>query len=324
MKAVFRKEMADYFTSIRVFILFLLTLLVSFVALYSSRGGTEVLTGTRLVFLRLFTSQPEEIPAFLTFVNLVALFFVPVIGIALGFDAVNREHSDGTLSRILSQPVFRDNVINAKFLAGIITLSIMVVTTVLLVSGIGLLNSGFALFHIFGGAPLGFGVPPSTEEIIRLFIYIVFAIVYGAFWMGLAVLFSVLFRRISTSLLFAVAVWLFFGIFYVFLIAPAIANSIVPITDTSSAEVLFRNAELQLALSRVSPNYLFSEASLVLLQPPTYGSLILVGVPLPGNPLSLGQSLILVWPHLTLLIAVTLICFAISYVIFMRQEIRTT
>ena len=41
------------------------------------------------------------------------------------------------------------------------------------------------------------------------------------------------------------------------------------------------------------------------------------------NPLSLGQSLVVVYPHLVALIAISLICFAVSYSIFMMQEIRT-
>ena len=38
--------------------------------------------------------------------------------------------------------------------------------------------------------------------------------------------------------------------------------------------------------------------------------------------LSLGQSLLLVWPHLLGLVALTLVAFTISYIKFMRQEIR--
>jgi ABC-2 type transport system permease protein len=308
MKAVFRKEMADYFNSIRVFILFLLTILVSGATLYSAFLGIRGTTDTGFVFLKLFTSQASGIPDLFSFLNLNALFFIPIIGIALGFDAINREHSEGTMSRILSQPVFRDGVINAKFLAGTATLSVMIVSTILLVWGYGLLL---------------IGVLPTFEEVFRLFIYAVFAIVYGAFWMGLSVLFSILFRRISTSLLFSVALWLFFGFFYYFMIAPAIGNALAPIAD-GSTEAIFRNAEMQYALLRVSPNFLFLEASSMLLQPPAYGSLLLAKLPIPGNPLSLGQSMLLVWPHLTLLISITLICFAISYVVFMRREIRST
>jgi ABC-2 type transport system permease protein len=41
------------------------------------------------------------------------------------------------------------------------------------------------------------------------------------------------------------------------------------------------------------------------------------------NPLSLSQSLVVVYPYMVALVAVTLICFAISYTVFMIQEIRT-
>jgi len=41
------------------------------------------------------------------------------------------------------------------------------------------------------------------------------------------------------------------------------------------------------------------------------------------SPLPLGQSLIVVWPQLTGLIAATVVCFALSYVSFMRREVRS-
>jgi len=41
------------------------------------------------------------------------------------------------------------------------------------------------------------------------------------------------------------------------------------------------------------------------------------------NPLPLGQSLLIVWPQLTGLIAATVVCFALSYISFMRREIRS-
>ena len=38
--------------------------------------------------------------------------------------------------------------------------------------------------------------------------------------------------------------------------------------------------------------------------------------------LSLDQSLLIVWPHVVALLALTVACFAIAYVLFMRQEVR--
>ena len=143
--------------------------------------------------------------------------------------------------------------------------------------------------------------------------------------MGLAILFSVLFRRVAASLLFSLALWLFFSIF-ILLIAPGIANAIVPTADAAQAE-LIRNAELQQIITRFSPNILFQEATTVLLVP-LVRSLGMVSVSqaafMVPNPLSLGQSILIVWPHITGLISLSAVCFGVSYILFMRQEIRAT
>jgi len=293
MITIIRKELADYFTSLRCLILFILVLLASAAGLYAAYQGIRgVSLETGFVFLNLFTTAGESIPSLVSFIGI----FVPIIGIALGFDAINREYSSGTMSRILSQPIYRDSVINGKFLAGIITLAIMMATTLLIVSGYGLKM---------------IGVAPTAEEIIRLFIYFVSIVVFGAFWMSLAILFSVIIRNLAISLLASIAVWLFFGFFYTMLIVPAVAKSV----------------ETLLALMRLSPNTLFEEATMAMLLPHSRGLGILtsgeVSYMIP-NPLPLGQSLLLVWPQLTTLIGLAVICFAVSYIVFMRQEIRAT
>jgi len=312
MAAIVRKELADYFNSIRVPVLFVLVLLASGAGLYAVHQGIRGGGPEGFVFLRLFTTSGGILPSLSSF---VALFFIPLVGIALGFDAINSERSGGTLSRVLAQPVYRDGVINGKFLAGMVTLSIMVTTIVLLVSGYGLRM---------------IGVPPNAEEIIRIFIFLFFSIIYGAFWLGLSILFSILLRRVAASLLVSVAIWLFFS-FFMLMIAPAVANGLSPTADGSAAEII-RNAELQQMVMRFSPNSLFGEATTVLLHPVILETNMgLVGALASGqaaymidNPLSLGQSLLIIWPHLTSLISLSVICFAISYVVFMRQEIRST
>jgi ABC-2 type transport system permease protein len=293
MVTIIRKELADYFTSLRCFILFILVILASAAGIYAAYQGIRgVSIESGFVFINLFTTSGENIPSLVSFIGI----FVPIIGIALGFDAINREYSSGTMSRILSQPIYRDSVINGKFLAGMITLAIMMATTLLIVTGYGLRM---------------IGVPPTAEEIIRLFIYFVSIVIFGAFWMGLAILFSVIIRNLAVSLLASIAVWLFFGFFYTLLIVPAVAKSV----------------ETMLALMRISPNTLFDEATMAMLLPHSRGLGILtsgeVSYMLP-NPLPLGQSLLLVWPQLTTLIGLAVICFAISYIVFMRQEIRAT
>jgi len=297
MTAIIRKELADYFTSLRCLILFLLVFLVSALALYSANqgirgGGTE-----GFIFLKLYTTQPPGVPfAFLfNFVNFMALFFVPLIGVILGFDAINRERTGGTLSRIISQPVFRDSVINGKFLAGMVILSLMMAAAILLIGGYGLRM---------------IGVPPTAEEIIRLFIYLVCIIIFGAFWMGLSILFSILFRSLTTSIICAIALWIFFS-FGMLIIALGVGET----AETLQMVLMF------------SPNWLFGQASSAILHPAvrTLGTITPAQMAyMIPNPLSLGQSMMLVWPNLTSLISLSVICFAISYVLFMRQEIRAT
>lgn len=307
MIAILRKELADYFTSIRFIIFFLLILFASAAGLYTAFQGIRAANLPEgFVFLGLFTTSGSAIPSL---INLVALL-VPLIGIALGFDAINSERTGGTLSRILSQPLYRDSVINGKFLAGMVTLTVMVATMLLLTSGYGLRM---------------IGVPPTAEEIIRIFIYLLVTLIYGAFWLGLAMLFSVVLRRVSSSLLTSIGVWLFFSVF-ILLVAPAIANALAPAADGTQAE-LIRNSEIQRMVMRLSPNTLFQEATTVLLLPMVRSLGVITmsqAAYMIPNPLSLGQSLILIWPHLTGLVSLSVICFAASYVLFMRQEIRAT
>jgi ABC-2 type transport system permease protein len=42
------------------------------------------------------------------------------------------------------------------------------------------------------------------------------------------------------------------------------------------------------------------------------------------SPLPLIQSALIVAPHLVSLLAITVVCFGISYACFMRQEVRST
>jgi len=80
-------------------------------------------------------------------------------------------------------------------------------------------------------------------------------------------------------------------------------------------------------LLRLSPNTLFDEATMAMLLPQSRGLGLLasgeVSYMIP-NPLPLGQSLLIVWPQLTTMIALAAVCFAVSYIVFMRQEIRAT
>ncbi|MDX1600124.1 MAG: ABC transporter permease [Anaerolineales bacterium] len=303
---VFTKETADHLTGMRMTILEILAFLSAGGAVYAavtSLRGT--VSQDPFLFLRLFTTSADPLPAFVAFLG----FLTPLVAIALGFDAINGEYNRHTLSRILSQPLYRDALLLGKYLAGLATLAVVLTATWLLVAGFGLMM---------------LGVPPGGEEVGRGLVFLVATIAYGGVWLGMAMTFSVVFRQPATAALASIAVWLFFTIFWG-IIASVIASTVRPIEFGFLQEVVAQT-ELQIALSRVAPNNLYTEIVVAMLQP----SVRSLGPVLPsqlqgavlGNPLPFRESLALIWPHLTGMIAAVIIFFAISYVLFQRREIR--
>ena len=314
--AVFRKEFRDLFSSNRFVILFALIAMVSFITCYMAgihlKENLEGLAKTRFPFLMLFSTPG----ALFSMVQFVA-FFGPLIGLVLGFDSINRERAHGTLIKLISQPIYRDAVINGKFLAGVATISIMLLSIVLVISGLGMAFVGLV---------------PGIEEVWRLFIYLIISIFYISFWLGVSILFSILFRSIATSALASAALWIFLS-FFISLGADVVANTVAPVDrqKQTKPEILIKNAQVKQMVSLSSPMVLYSEATAIIIDPmrKTTRSLVLMS-PMEKllasrfqNPLPLGQSIIVVFPHISALIAITLICFAISYLVFMVQEIRT-
>ena len=314
IKCIVKKELADHFSSYRFIILFSLIAMVSLITAYmvglNIKEELEGIAKPKSVFLMLFTSSG----ALFSMVQFVA-FFGPLIGLVLGFDSINRERNEGTLSKLLSQPIYRDVVINGKFLAGMITISIMLVAIVLVITGLGLSTVG---------------VIPGVEEAWRILIYLIISVIYISFWLGVAILFSILFRSIATSALAALAVWIFFS-FFISLGASVLANAVMPDMGDSSTESVLKKAKIVKAVTLISPMELYTNATATIIDPTlkTTRSIVAMGpmerlsISRFAGPLSLGQSIFVVLPYIITLIAVTAVCFAISYTVFMRQEIRS-
>jgi len=313
--AIFRKELADHFSSYRFIILFALIAMVSLITTYMVGIGLKAelagLAKPKFVFLMLFTSTG---PLF-SLVQFVA-FFGPLIGLVLGFDSINRERSAGTLSKLASQPIYRDSIINGKFLSGVATVAIMLLSILLVVSGLGLTL---------------IGVVPGIEEVWRIFIYLIISIFYISFWLGVSILFSILFRGIATSALATLAVWIFFS-FFVSMGASVVANAVVPLDQatTQDPEMIMGHVRIKRNVSLLSPMQLYNDSTAIIIDPmrKTTGSLVLMGAierlssERFERPLTISQSIYVVLPHLITLIAITFICFGFSYYVFMRQEIR--
>lgn len=130
------KEVRDHIRSWRFIILLALILLTCFGSLYTSITNLSKSIkpndpqGT-FFFLKLFTLSDGTLPPFHVFIG----FLGPLLGIALGFDAVNSEQNNGTLSRIMAQPIHRDYLINAKFMGALIVISTLFFALGFLVMG---------------------------------------------------------------------------------------------------------------------------------------------------------------------------------------------
>lgn len=302
---VMMKELADNLASTRMRLLELLIFVTGAGAVYETLGQLRQTVGEDpFVFLRIFTTAKDPLPSFVAFLG----FLIPIIAIALGFDSVNSEFNRRTMSRLLAQPIYRDALLFGKFLAGLATLAVTLTALWLFVIGLGIVL---------------LGLPPSGAEVLRGFAFLVAAIAYGGVWLALALLFSVVFRSAATAALAALAVWLLFAFFWTMLVT--LVTPMIAPPDPYDAMSVLHTAAVAQGLSRISPNTLFAETTLAVLNPTTRAFGLVLSSQLEGAisaPLPFVQSVALVWPQVTGLIAGCIGLFTIAYVAFQRQEVR--
>jgi ABC-2 type transport system permease protein len=307
-----RKEVADQVRSWRFIILAGLILFTFFGSLYVSMANIgKAVSNVRdpdhlYLYLKLLTTTDGSLPPFHVFIG----FLGPLLGIALGFDAINSEQSNGTLIRLMAQPVYRDSLINAKFVASIIVISTLFFSLSLLMIGGGLIVTG---------------VKMEPSEFIRIMCFTVLSVIYVAFWLNLAILLSVKFRQTATSALTAIAIWLFFTVFYQILLR-IIVSAFLPDPGSLSQEQVASYNGVIMTVLRLVPSQLYTDATTTLLMPSVRSLGPLTMEQMAGaipSPLSVRESLMIVWPQVSGLIAATVVCFALSYYLFMRREIRT-
>lgn len=308
-RVMVEKEVCDCLRSWKFIMMAAIMVLTCLGSLYTALGniGSLVKPGEpegAFLFLKLFTATDGTLPSFSVFIG----FIGPLLGVAMGFDAVNSEYNKGTLSRLLSQPIYRDTFLHAKF-----TAALLVIGTLFFSLGLSVIGCGL----------VAIGIPPSAEEFLRMMLYLLVSSMYVAFWLNLSILFSTVFRQPATSALAGISVWIFFSVFYG-LILNLIGKSIAPSAYVPAAQVL-RFQQVMQGLARLNPGELFNEATATLLMPSvrSIGPLTMerLSGAIPGT-LSLGQSILVSWPQLTCLVAATAVCFGVCYYLFMRREIR--
>jgi len=308
------KELADHLLSIRLYVLLVVLGIAALIPLYfvgeDVRSAASSASGYPAIFLYLFAYQPQGVnfgPLAFTVQAFIAIA-APLLGVAFGFDAVNGERHQGTLPRLLSQPIHRDDVINGKFAGGLLAITIALVVVLLVITGFGLLR---------------LGIVPKPDEIIRLIAWLGLTVLYVALWLAFGMLLSVVIRRAATSALVGFGVWLFVAM-------PFIGPLLVSLLGTFLASGASTRAEYASTIqwvARLLPGQVYAEASAALLRPSLtsvsaseiYSAQAQQQIP---TLLSFDQSFLLILPHIVILFALTVGCFALAYARFMRQEVR--
>ncbi|HRO47879.1 ABC transporter permease subunit [Agriterribacter sp.] len=311
-RVMVRKETGDHIRSWRFIVMLTLIALIFLGSIYVSlsnisKAVANIKDPDRIfVYLKLLTTSDGTLPTFHIFIS----FLGPLLGIALGFDAVNAEQNNGTLTRLMAQPVYRDNLLLAKFCGALIVVSILFLCLALLMTGVGMIITG---------------VLPEPVELLRILWFVALSILYVGFWLSLSILLSVRFRNAATAALTGIGIWLFFTVFYR-IIVNLVVNAMLPGPDYLRPEDLLSYNNLLLSLLRLAPSQLYTDAATTLLMPSVRSLGPLTMEQMAGaipSPLPLKESLMIVWPQVTGLLAATMVCFALTYYLFMRREIRT-
>ncbi len=192
--------------------LFIFGLAVYGIKDYLIRMGTPMVESNE-IFLWGVSGEIYGTPFTMLFtVNMMIITILgAVLGAALGADAINREVETGTAKVLLGHPVYRDEVINGKFLG----MALLIIMANLLV------------YVAIVAVMLILGIPFDGESLFRGFLATLATALYTLTFLSIGVLFSTLFKKPETSMLAAVGLAIFLTVFYgivVGIVAPKLAG----------------------------------------------------------------------------------------------------
>ncbi len=237
--------------------------------------------------------------AMLFMINMTIITIIgAVLGAALGADAINREVETGTAKVLLGHPIYRDEVINGKFLG----MGILIVIVNLLV------------YAMIIAVMLIFGIPLDGDSLIRGFLGVAVTILYTLTFLSIGVFFSTLFKKPETSMLAAVGLTIFMTVFYG-IVASIIASKLVgpaPPWGTSSYEAWQEARRLWMArLHLINPAHHYVQMV----------SYIFGGDRFVNYYIPLGDSFTYGFNNLAILLVMLFLPFAFAYVRFMTRDI---
>ncbi len=222
-----------------------------------------------------------------------------VLGAALGADTVNREVESGTIKVLLGHPVYRDEVINGKFLGmGALIALTYIVSYVVMVAVMLIL-----------------GIPLDGDSLLRGFVAMLVTILYTLVFLSIGLLLSTLSKKPETSMLAGVGLAIFLTIFYGIIVDVAAPKIVGPEPPWGTVAHQLWQEKLSLWVSRLhSIN-------------PTHHYVQLVGYIFAGDEFAnyyvpLGDSFIYGFNNLAVLLVMLLLPFALAYARFLTSDLR--
>ncbi|MDD4496688.1 MAG: ABC transporter permease [Methanosarcinaceae archaeon] len=235
-------------------------------------------------------------------VRMIAVFY-PLIGISLGYDGIIKEKNSKSLNVLLTQPVFRDNIITGKFLGISIILALVVFLSLMIIAASDFLISGKVA---------------ELNSLLRLLIFGIFTFLYLLVFASFGLFTSVWCKTEIESLTFGVLVWInmcfAFGPTIIMLASFASGQSLFSMSkEFASTASLFQN---------ISPLHHFAMATIGAqdvsfggfgVQKEIYGLL--------DTQYSISYLLGYYWQNIIILIIIPFLFLAASYILFLRDDI---
>lgn len=258
-----------------------------------------IFTGTVLVYLQNLAGGNN----FVEVVQVIAVFF-PLIGIALGYDGIIKEKNSKSLNVLLTNPVFRDNVITGKFLGISVTLALVVFLSFTMIAASDFLISGKIA---------------EFDSLLRLLIFGIFTFLYLLLFAAFGLFTSVWCKTEIESLTFGVLVWInmcfAFGPTIIMLASIASGQSLFDMTEKfASTASLFQI---------ISPLHHFAEVTIGAQDLSYYGGFNVqreVHGFLDTN-YSISYLIGYYWQNVIFLLILPVLFLAASYISFLRADI---
>jgi len=214
---VIKKEFRDLMQSRRFLMIFGALLLVVILSMSQGVGKyNDALDEYKEMTSRIGEGEglrqfmPEK-PSMLLIFDTMTSYFIPigaVLAIAVGFDLISREKEEGSLKSLLSHPLYRDNVIIGKLCGALACFGVVMV--VITFTCIGIL--------------MMYGMSPSSNEFLRILLYMGFSLVFLLSFFSIAILSSTIAKSSGLSVAYCIGIVLVLS-FMVPYIGVALADS---------------------------------------------------------------------------------------------------